>query len=276
MFICPICKKKLLQEKSSYRCKNKHCFDLSKFGYVNLLTTVGHNPQKTGDNNDMVKARNEFLNKDYYMPLAHKLSEVLFEDVKSRKIANPIVIDSGCGEGYYTINFAKRLEKASVFGLDISKTAVTHAGKRMKASGLKNLSLAVASSFELPFDDKSADIIISIFAPVCNTEYSRVLKQKGHLFVVAPDEDHLLSLKEFLYDEPYKNKPNEYGLDNFTLLNQINLKFDIELLGNIDIMNLFSMTPYFYKTSKEAHQKLSTLENLTTLCDFSIYIYEKK
>ena len=34
---CPVCGEKLKLSENSYRCRNRHCFDLSAKGYVNLL-----------------------------------------------------------------------------------------------------------------------------------------------------------------------------------------------------------------------------------------------
>ncbi len=41
-------------------------------------------------------------------------------------------------------------------------------------------------------------------------------------------------------------------------------------------MNLFTMTPYYYSTSKEKSQKLEEYNKLDVLIDFTISILEKK
>jgi 23S rRNA (guanine745-N1)-methyltransferase len=43
-----------------------------------------------------------------------------------------------------------------------------------------------------------------------------------------------------------------------------------------DIENLFKMTPYYYKTSREDAEKLLSLEKLETTVHFGIEIYEKR
>ena len=40
-------------------------------------------------------------------------------------------------------------------------------------------------------------------------------------------------------------------------------------------MSLFSMTPYFYKTSEENQRRLVKLETLTTEIGFEMLIYKK-
>ena len=212
MYICPVCKDKLNRIDNSWRCPKGHSFDIARKGYVNLLTTAKHNPKTAGDNADMVKARTEFLDKGYYSPLAEKIRGVAEENLADTK--SPVIIDSGCGEGFYTAELAQ-IENAGIYGIDISKHAVAHCMTRVHLAGIKNCNFAVASSFELPFADNCADAVVSVFAPVCNDEYARVLKKQGKLILVSPSPRHLFELKAAVYDNPYENKPNVYGLDKF-------------------------------------------------------------
>ena len=275
MLICPVCKKRLIPSGNSFVCTENHSFDLSKSGYLHLLTSKGRNPKLAGDNAEMVKSRSAFLDKGYYQPLAEKIAKILADSFESKGIVKPVIIDSGCGEGFYTTSFCKSLPAAYIYGLDISKNAVNHAAKRASCDKQNNAFFCVASSFELPFKSGCADAVISIFAPVCNDEYSRVLKKKGRLFVAAPNADHLFGLKEALYEKPYKNKPNEYNLTNFKLEKQHDLRFEITLDCNNDIQSLFKMTPYYYKTSIADTEKLNSLNSLKTVCDFCILEYVK-
>lgn len=274
MYICPVCKKKLKRKASSYSCKNNHCFDISSKGYVNLLTTKGRNPKTAGDNPLMVKARSEFLNKNYYLPLAEKISDIIKGLVKS--ISKPVIIDSGCGEGYYTAIYAQNISNAEIYGIDISKSAAAHCVFLCKEKNISNTEFAVASSFELPFRELTADLIVSTFAPVSNDEYARVLKKGRCLIIVSPAPKHLFGLKQVLYETPYENKPNSYGLKKFALEKQYTVDFNIQLDSNDDIMNLFKMTPYYYKTSESSVNKLKNLQKLDTPCEFFIDIYRKK
>lgn len=273
MYICPVCKKKLKISENTYRCKNGHCFDVSAKGYINLLTTKGRNPKTAGDNPLMVSSRSAFLDKEYYLPLAQKTGEIIKTLLKG--VAKPIIIDSGCGEGFYTVNYAKKLSGADFYGADISKAAIAHCMTRVKNAGISNVHFAVASSFELPFRELSADLIVCTFAPVSNDEYARVLKKGGKLVIVSPSERHLFGLKQKLYDEPYENKPNVYGLRKFRLADEVKLEYEITLDSNEDIQNLFTMTPYYYKTSEEAKERLNPLERLETECGFTIQTYIK-
>lgn len=168
MYVCPICKKRLRKLDNVWHCQNGHSFDIARKGYVNLLTTKGRNPKNAGDNAEMVKARTDFLDRDYYLPLAKKTAEVM--DGLLENVKQPYIIDSGCGEGFYTVNYAKALPKAKFYGIDISKAAVAHCMTRIHCGNITNCEFAVASSFQLPFIDKFADLIVCTFAPVSNDE----------------------------------------------------------------------------------------------------------
>ncbi|MBR4554463.1 MAG: methyltransferase domain-containing protein [Ruminococcus sp.] len=270
---CPVCGEKLKLSENSYRCRNRHCFDLSAKGYVNLLLTRGRNPAKAGDAPNMIRARSDFLGTDAYKPLADRLCETVRE--LTAGIKEPVVIDSGCGEGYYTVKIASSLKDAAVFGIDISKSGIAHAAALKKAAGCNSLQLAVASSFELPFGKNTADVLVSVFAPVSNDEYSRVLRPGGKLIVVSPTPMHLFRLKALIYDEPYQNKPNRYGLRSFELTNEQQLEYSFTLATDKQAADLFAMTPYYYKTSPEAKARLIGCAPFETEAGFLIQVFTK-
>ena len=78
-FICPVCKSEISLFERTYKCKNNHCFDLSKDGYVNLLMSQQSSLKRHGDDKLMVKARRDFLEKGFYSELREALCEVLTE-----------------------------------------------------------------------------------------------------------------------------------------------------------------------------------------------------
>ena len=274
MYICPVCGEALVKGERTFRCANGHSFDLHRKGYVNLLTTKKHNPKKAGDNGDMVRARTEFLDFGHYERLAQRAAQIMGE--LTADCDEPVIIDSGCGEGYYTVQYAKALEKARIYGVDISKGACSHAMSRVNEKGLTNVQIAVASAFELPFEDKSADLIVCTFAPVSDREYARVLKDGGRLLVISPSPEHLYELKALIYDEPYKNKPNEYGLESFIEGPEEILEYKAQLASREEILSLYRMTPYSYKTSKPDSAKLIETESLEVTCGFSIRRFTKE
>ena len=119
MYICPVCKKRLKKLDNVLHCQNGHSFDIARKGYVNLLTTNKRNPKNSGDNAEMVKARTSFLDKGYYLPLAERIAQTAQRELGTAN--QPMIIDSGCGEGFYTCVYARQLPEARLFGIDISK-----------------------------------------------------------------------------------------------------------------------------------------------------------
>lgn len=236
-----------------------HSYDIAKKGYVNLL--LG-NHKVTGDGPEMIRARSRFLNGKYYQPLCDAL-------IQEIKIIRPAcLIDAGCGEGYYTNQIAQYCD--NIYGFDLSKNAVNHAAKCKN-----NVFYGVASVFHLPVDSACADVILSIFAPINEEENARVLKNDGYFIKVGPGPLHLIELKKFLYDEVYENKPEASLFPSFTLMNEKILEYTIQLQSQEDIYSLFMMTPYYWKTSKAADDRLKHLSELTLTIQFHIEVYKK-
>lgn len=273
MFACPVCGGKLKENKFGLACKKGHRFDAAAQGYVNLLS-ARHDPGNAGDNAMMVAARTGFLETGHYRRLADRLAETAAKRLKG--VSGAEVVDCGCGEGYYTNICAAAMPDVRFYGIDLAKSAVRHGSAAAKAQGLENVRFAAASAFELPFAERSADLLISVFAPVAAEEFRRVLKKGGSLVIVCPSPEHLFGMKSVLYENPYKNKPNEYGLKGFAEAGSERLEYDITLASHQQIMDLYAMTPYYYKTPAGGRERLEALETLDTKVGFDILTYRKK
>ncbi len=266
-FRCPICKEPLIRSEHSCKCRNNHCFDISKKGFVNLLRS-----QKSshGDDKLMVTARKNFLNKGYYKPLLDVICNHVFSVAEN----NCTILDCGCGECWYTANIYEYLSKNSInsdfFGIDVSKEAIFSGASRNKS-----IKLAVGTVFDIPMTDKSCDIILSLFAPFSKEEYLRLLKQRGYFITAFPMEEHLWELKKAVYEVPYKNQPSDMKIEGFKLIKETAVHTVIDLCTNEDIFSLFSMTPYYYKTSQTDKEKLTSLSNLKTQIHFCVATYQK-
>jgi 23S rRNA (guanine745-N1)-methyltransferase len=257
-FICPVCGNKLFDLENSLRCFSGHSFDKSKDGYVNLLMKNSAN-KRHGDDKLMVLARKNFLDKGFYSNLRQSIAKILG--------SGNLVLDSGCGEGYYTSLFA---ENNTVLGIDISKDALKYASKRCKKA-----TFAVASISDIPLADSSVDAVLNIFAPDSPKEFLRVLKKKGRLIEVLPLENHLFELKEKIYENPYKNPEPNFEKSGFKIKSVTEVKYKINIETNEDIVSLFKMTPYYYKTSRNDQQKIQNIEKLSVSLEFAIAEYEK-
>lgn len=269
IFICPVCGEKLEISGNTYHCAKNHSFDMAKSGYVNLLLSKHMGKTVHGDNKLMVQARRSFLDKGYYSPLCQALC-----DAVSANLRGGVLLDAGCGEGYYTSAVTERLDSdgitAQVCGIDISKAAVEYSAKRCKAA-----ELSVASVFHIPVAEGSCDMVITLFAPYCGEEFQRVLKKGGIMIMAIPSADHLWELKKAIYDVPYKNEVKPYELEGFELLDKKHINYEMTLDSQEDINALFSMTPYYYRTGREQQERLAHIGKLKTTADFELLVYRK-
>ncbi len=270
LFICPVCGGALERCEKRYLCPAGHGFDLASEGYVHLLPANHKHSKLPGDDKNMVRARSRFLSSGYYEPLRQTLAALTLE----LSGAEPAILDSGCGEGWYTegiYNVLKSYGKApNIAGIDISKEAVRLASKRLKSA-----EFAVASAYHLPLAEESADLVLNCFSPLCVPEFLRVLKTGGYFIYVVPAPRHLWELKCAVYDSPYENERVVAEYEGFTLIKTANAESVIALPDKQTISDLFTMTPYFWKTPKEGAARLAALETLETEISFDIYVYRK-
>ena len=269
MYICPKCSTALSLCGNSYKCVSGHSYDVSASGYVNLL--LGSKRGVHGDNKEMITARREFLRLGHYFPIVATLSSII-EQSKKTDIR---ILDAGCGEGYYTAALKKALSdhgiNAEIYAIDVSKDAVMLASKSHK-----DISFSVASINALPFRDRTFDYVLSLFAPLCEEEFSRVLTSDGVLITVSPSENHLFGLKAAIYDTPYKNPPSTFENKILHKTSEISDEWEITLDRQEDIENLFKMTPYYYNTGAKGVEKACSLTSLTTVIGFAYGVYKNR
>ena len=263
MLRCPVCREPIFKENNKiYRCQNNHSFDIAKKGYVNFLLAHKMNSKLPGDNKLMVDARSDFLNKGYYSSFKDKLKELI--DEKNPKT----ILDAGCGEGYYTDGIYR--DNRTVIGIDISKTALQKAAPKNR-----NITYIAASLFDLPIQNESIDLLFSLFAPYAGDEFQRVLKQDGIMVLGIPGENHLIELKNVIYEKPYKNQVKNYELSGFEFQKAEKIETKIHLQNQEDILNLFRMTPYYYRTRQEDLEKIHSLTEFDVTISFELLIYHK-
>lgn len=269
MFICPVCKQPLFQTEKICRCPQGHSYDLASEGYVYLLPPNKKHSKAPGDNKQMVAARRSFLETGAYQPFSDTLNRLALHLMQD--VPEPVVLDAGCGEGYYTGRLADAFQrKADIYGFDISKCAVRAAAKRYKS-----LHFAVGSSFDIPFANAGADLLVNVFAPIVPEEMKRVVRPGGALILAVPGERHLYGLKEILYDAPYENECKDTQYPGFTFLERTVVQGRYTTTDNQQMLNLFAMTPYYWKTGVEGGARLRQAEKLDTEICFHFLTYRR-
>ena len=274
MLQCPVCGALLTETERAFACANRHSFDRSRYGYVNLLQR--QTKKLRGDDAEMVRARRDFLDGGYYQPLLDAiLAEVSEESKPVRRIA-----DIGCGEGWYSCNLLRKLtadgNSAVLSGFDISPDALRYACVRSREAGLDAQTVwAVSSVNRLPLPDESADLALNLFAPCFPSEFARILRQGGLLLRAVPLQCHLWELKTALYDAPYENRPVLEAPEGFSLEKLREIRFRFTVQGDA-LTHLFAMTPYAHKTAAVDIKKLYQIDGLTVQAEFGLLCCRKQ
>lgn len=243
MLICPICQGALSAVENGVACPANHRFDRARQGYLNLLPVQHKNSRDPGDNAAMVEARRRFLDGGHYAPLAKRLAELAAERAPARWL------DIGCGEGYYTAQIAEALPQAEGYALDISREAVKRACKRAR-----QLTWLVASMARVPLADASCQLLASVFSPLDWQEAKRLLAPGGGLLRMGPTREHLIELREKLYDEVRDYSDDKHLAlipDGMRLAHSETLSFNLQLASAEARADLLAMTPHGWRASAE-------------------------
>lgn len=265
--ICPICSSSLTENNKSLVCENRHSFDIARQGYINLLPVQNKHSLNPGDTKEMLIARRNFLDGNKYLPICQSVVDAIKKYIA---VPSPILVDIGCGEGYYTSAFERECN-ARCIGIDISKDGV-----KMACSRSKNAVWLVATASQLPIADNSADIVTAMFSLLMQDEYARILKKGGYVIEVTVGTNHLIELKEIIYDEIFEQHKHP---------SKCNEKFDEIVceehsnkisLDNFELKNLLLMTPHFWRIHKEKREKLEALEYLALTVDYWVRVLRKK
>ncbi|MDC4733494.1 methyltransferase domain-containing protein [Acinetobacter baumannii] len=263
--MCPVCHQRLELVSKTWRCEQGHSYDIAKQGYVNLHVVQHKHSKNPGDTPESVDARRAFLQGGYYQPLQQAIVHLL------KQLKAKMVLDIGCGEGYYTSAMQQVVEQC--IGVDIAKNAVQRAAKLND-----KVTWVVGTGATLPVIDQSMDVCTSLFSPIPQTEILRVLKDDGYLIVVTPATDHLYAMREALFEQVNPHTPQKFVeqlQDLFELKEQQVIDAPL-VLDQQALKNLIAMTPYAYKASPERRMQLEQKAHLQVTASFQIYLFQKR
>ena len=264
--LCPVCGDELHKTERTWRCEKNHCFDEARQGYVNLLTVDRKHAKHPGDTKEQVASRKTFLDAGYYTPIADMVCRFL------APLQPKAVLDAGCGEGYYLTRLQEALPEAEYAGLDISKDAVRFAAVRNK-----NALWVSGTAAALPFPDSSFDCVLSMFALTVEQEFARVLTSEGWYLQVIAGADHLMGLKSIIYPEILRKEKNLHPVfPGFRLERSETLEFSFTVDSPEQVQNLLSMTPHFWRISKERAALLASTQTLTDTAQVIFNLYRKE
>jgi len=156
------------------------------------------------------------------------------------------------------------------------------AREKAERMGLQNVQFRQGDVGALPYEDSSFDIVLSLNGfhafpdkEAAYRETFRVLKPGGYLLRAYPLREHLWELKALIYDTPRDNPPTPLTTEGFTLVETREVRDIIHLSCNEDILSLFRMTPYYYKTGAKDQQKAEQAQELSVKLAFGLAIYQR-
>lgn len=251
LFRCPVCHGRMLRtDAHGLNCTEGHNFDLSRKGYVNLLTAR----QNTVYDRVLFQARREVFEAGLFGPLVNKTVEVI-----NKLSYDPItLLDAGCGEGSFLHSLSKEmgLVSAAFLGIDISKEGI-----HLAASCNEPILWCVADLAQLPLQDASVDIILNVLSPANYTEFQRVLKPAGVIIKVIPGQDYLQELRDVVGVEQGKfTYSNEQVVKHFEENLKVEAMYPVNYKFEVDPSlwpSLVRMTPLTW--NKSIHQEWDTL-----------------
>ena len=215
---CPVCGKQLDlggPQGRSLVCSFGHSFDLAKQGYVNLYRGKPINEYTK----ESFQERQAILEKGMYAHLLDEICRFLSDYAGPAKSPVPgavpekkVLLDAGCGEGYYTREIALRFGDAlELYGTDLSRDSIQLAAGTANGmgSGPADIKWFVSDIGRLPVADKSVDYVLDIFTSANYQEFQRVLADGGYLIKVIPGEGHVKELREAASDQLYHKEYKE-------------------------------------------------------------------
>ena len=250
---CPRCQSAFELNGASLICQNRHCYDLSRRGYVNLAPSHDQDAEKYDA--ALFDSRRLVFEHDFYRPIAQAIAKWMPQ-------GSAIVLDAGCGEGYYARLLAQHFPQARILGLDISRDAVT-AAARLPGS----VNYLVADLKHLPIADHSADVLLDVLTPADYAEFARVLKPDGMMIKVVPGADYLCEVRKAV--APWLRSGEVY--DNTRVVEHLKEHAQIEEEAEVRVTRpltpeeshaFLRMTPMTFSVPAEALDAL-TLSTIT-------------
>jgi 23S rRNA (guanine745-N1)-methyltransferase len=185
MLLCTVrnCRLPLAREEVRLVCPRGHSFDIARSGYINLLQPQERRSRQPGDTAAAVAARRRLHDRGVTEPLLNAIIEI------AGASSSDVVLDAGCGEGYFAGNIARRTG-ADVHGIDISIPAIEAAARRYPEC---EWIVGNADRF-VPYADSSFSLVLSITARMNAGDFRRVLREDGRLGALREDSRLLVAI----------------------------------------------------------------------------------
>ena len=169
-------------------CPRGHSFDVARSGYINLLQPQDRRSKQPGDTPGAVAARRRLHDLGITGPLLEGFSEL------AQVSPRDIVLDAGCGDGFYLGSLARRSGCAGR-GVDISIPAVEAAARRYPPGESACEWIVANADRFVPYADRAFSLVLSITGRMNAAEFRRVLRDDGRLLVALAAPDDMIELR---------------------------------------------------------------------------------
>jgi len=205
---CPHDGEQLVEEARTLGCPHGHRFDLARQGYANL--TAGR-PRHGGDSPAMLDRRRRVheggvLARVHAAVVHAAVVDAAVVDAattdadhrraetqhRGRALPAGIVCEIGAGPGTYLAAVLAAMPDRTGLAVDVAKAAARRATRcHPRADAI------VADVWDgLPLRTGSVAVLLDVFAPRNAAEFARLVVPGGTLVVAAPEDDHLVELRE--------------------------------------------------------------------------------
>ncbi|MFC5653690.1 putative RNA methyltransferase [Paenibacillus solisilvae] len=274
MFRCPICDGQMRMVNSqSLICINQHCFDVSKQGYVNLLSRA----IKTKYDKRMFESRRAICRSGFFEPLHAIISDKIINQLRTKERFK--VLDAGCGEGSQLTNIQEKIIQNTTntplaVGIDISKEGINNA-----AAEYSNAIWCIADIANCPFASHQFNFILNILSPANYSEFQRMIAADGRVIKVVPERDYLKEFRDVFYEgsqnQVYSNDNTlDHFKENFEITDVERIRYQVALDDTL-IKPLLRMTPLSWGTTEERLQKVRQMNLQQITMDFTILFGKK-
>ena len=232
LFACPICQQGIeISNEGKMSCLSNHTFDVAKQGYVYML----NRPIQSMYGKELFESRHTVIQAGIY----DRLQAAIAREIT---VEQPVILDTGCGEGSHLHRICEQLDRPVGVGIDISKEGVIAAAKYNPEQ-----LWCVGDLANSPFNEQSFDAILNILSPANYDEFKRLLKRGGKVIKVVPQENYLKELRKQAFanseKETYTNAETvERFKASFANAEVKRITYTVPLEAYL-VQNLLEMTP---------------------------------
>lgn len=232
LFACPICQQGIqISNEGKMSCLSNHTFDVAKQGYVYML----NRPIQSMYGKELFESRHTVIQAGIY----DRLQAAIAREIT---VEQPVILDTGCGEGSHLHRICEQLDHPVGVGIDISKEGVIAAAKYNPEQ-----LWCVGDLANSPFNEQSFDAILNILSPANYDEFKRLLKRGGKVIKVVPQENYLKELRKQAFanseKESYTNAETvERFKASFANAEVKRITYTVPLEAHL-VQNLLEMTP---------------------------------